>query len=310
MPIYTGSDGTPLHYDDTDPGSAAPPLIVLAGGAARHPDYLGDLGGLAGSRRLVVPHLRGVGESPAGQAKAGSYWRQATDLEHLREHLGLDRIALAGHSAGTRLTTAYAAQFPDRLERLILITPPATHLVSTAPDANALIARRIQKQAPNEAAAAEAEAARDEAQAKEAAVAEAKAAHDEAAAFETAVAASRRGPDLTSEDAFNAWHARCAPLGYAAWTETERQHATIGRWSLPAAQAYFTINPPQDFAERLKKVTTPVRIIAGAQDCLTGLAPVLALSDLFPNGETVVIENCGHYPWVEQPEQFRKAMAY
>ncbi|BBH70504.1 hydrolase [Actinoplanes sp. OR16] len=272
MPIYAGADGAPLHYDDTDSGSAEAPLIVLAGGAARHPAYLGDLGGLGASRRLVVPHLRGVGESAAGRAKAGSYWRQASDLEGLRSHLGLERIALAGHSAGTRLATAYAAQFPDRLERLVLITPPATHLVAVAPDAAELIARRTGEPA-----------------------------------FDAAVAASRRGPDLSSEDAFNSWHLTCAPLGYAAWTAKEQQHATIGRWSLPAVQAYFSVNPPEDFAERLGKVTTPVRVIAGAEDCLTGLAPVVALADVFPNGDVTVIEDCGHYPWVEKPAAFLKA---
>ncbi|BAL90073.1 hypothetical protein AMIS_48530 [Actinoplanes missouriensis 431] len=271
MPIHTGADGAQLYHDDTHPGSAEPPLIVLAGGAARHPDYFGDLGGLGARQRLVIPHLRGVGRSPGGQH--GSYWEQAADLEGLREHLGLDRIRLAGHSAGTRLATAYAARFPERLDRLILITPPATHLVGVAADTDRLRARRGGEPV-----------------------------------FDAAVAAAAEGPDLSGEDAFHAWYARCAPLGYAAWTRIEQEHARAGRFALPAMRAYFGVEPPADFAALLGRVTAPVTVIAGAEDCLTGLAPVVALADIFPDGEAVVIEDCGHYPWVEKPAEFVAAM--
>ena len=106
MPTFRAADDALLHYDEHGDG---PPLVALAGGAACHPSYLGDLAGL--SRRLIVPHLRGVGLSPSPAApEGGSYWQQAADLEALRAHLGLDRLALTGHSAGTRMAVAYAAR--------------------------------------------------------------------------------------------------------------------------------------------------------------------------------------------------------
>ncbi|GIF15539.1 alpha/beta fold hydrolase [Actinoplanes teichomyceticus] len=316
MPIYTGFDGTPLHYDDTAPGDH-PPVIVLAGGAARHPDYLGDLAGLPDRHRLLVPHLRGVGRSPAAPlapqtgpdaepaapqtpqiapdpepvdaasrpdeagaeaavpdpGQAGAYWRQAADLERLRVHLGQERIVLVGHSAGTRLALAYAAQYPDRVAGLALVTPPATYLVDTPPDAEDLIARRRGEPA-----------------------------------FDAAEAASKAGPDLGDDAAFNAWHRACAPLGYAAWGPAEQTHALVGEWALPAVKAYFSVDPPADFATRLARVTAPVLVIAGAEDCLTGLAPVVALATLFPSGRAEVLARCGHYPWVEQPAAFRRVL--
>jgi len=101
VPTYAAADGTPLHYDvlGSEPGRC--PVVVLAGGAARHPSYLGDLAGLGSFRRLVVPHLRGVGSSPApAVAEAGSFWRQAADVESLRVHLGGERVTIVAHSAG------------------------------------------------------------------------------------------------------------------------------------------------------------------------------------------------------------------
>jgi hypothetical protein len=63
------------------------PVIVLAGGAARHPEYLGDLAGLSGRWQLCVPHLRGVsGQRRPLTSSRGSFWRQAADVDRLRAH--------------------------------------------------------------------------------------------------------------------------------------------------------------------------------------------------------------------------------
>lgn len=279
MPTSRASDGALLHYDvldDASPGTRSArgtAIVVLAGGAARHPSYLGDLAGLSSEHRLVVPHLRGVGRSPApALAESGAYWRQAADVESLREHLGVERLVVVAHSAGARTAISYAAQHADRMGGLLLVTPPAEYLVDEPSDVDALLdARRGEPE------------------------------------LDAALIALAQGPDVTTEDSFNAWHQTVAPVGYAAWTAVERAHAGVGRWSLAAARAYFSVDPPADLATRLRSVTAPVLVLAGAQDCLAGVAPVVALAALFSNASAVVIDRCGHYPWVEQPEAFRAA---
>ena len=87
MPCYDSFDGCTIHFDDVQRADAAVPLILLAGGAARHPSYLGDLAGLSDQHRLIVPHLRGVGRTRAPSLpERGSWWSQAHDLDHLRIH--------------------------------------------------------------------------------------------------------------------------------------------------------------------------------------------------------------------------------
>jgi len=52
---------------------------------------------------------------------------------------------------------------------------------------------------------------------------------------------------------------------------------------------------------RLRHVTAPELVVAGAEDCLTGVARAVALAQLFARSEIAVIERCGPYPWAEQP---------
>jgi pimeloyl-ACP methyl ester carboxylesterase len=155
----------------------------------------------------------------------------------------------------------------------VLITPPAGYLVDEPADTAELIDRRRGDPA-----------------------------------FDAAVTAWTAGPDTLDDAGFNAWQQRVAPIGYAVWGEVEQAHASAARYSFAANRAYFSVDPPHDLAARLADVTAPVLVVAGAEDCSAGLAPVTALAKLFPAGEVVVIERCGHFPWVEQPTAFRHAV--
>lgn len=148
--------------------------------------------------------LRAVGKSPKPErAETGADWTQARDVESLREHLGQERLTIIGHSAGTRLAISYAAQYPERVARLLLVTPPSTYLVDEPADAAELIGERSGDPV-----------------------------------FDKAVAAFQGGADLSDETAFNAWQQACAPVGYAAWTAVEQKHAQLGKFDLAAAQAF------------------------------------------------------------------------
>ena len=270
MPDYRGADGASLHYDERDRSDGGSPLVVLAGGAARHPAYLGDLAGLDRRHRLIVPHLRGVGASPAPpRPETGSYWAQACDIDALRAQLGLDTVRVLAHSAGTRLAMAYAAQFPAGPAALVLVTPPAGHLVDVPDDIPELIAAR--RGDPD---------------------------------FETALATWAAGPPTAPTDLVE-WQRQTGPFGYAGWGPAQRAHNEVGRVDFAANRAYFSVEPPAGWVTGLSAVTAPVLVVAGGGDCVTGVAPVLAVAGLFRNGRAATVDGSGHYPWVEQPARFR-----
>lgn len=274
MTFYRGADGTGLWFDEVGPADAEP-VIVLAGGPARHPAYLGDLAGLGGSNRLVLPHLRGVGKSPVAQEPGRATWvGQAEDIALLDQALGGGPKLVLAHSAGARVAIRYLQQNPSRVKGLVLITPAVDWLVRTVSDRPEIAARRMKEEA-----------------------------FSGAWQFVT-------GPKgYHDEPTFNQWQRAIAPAGYAHWGETEQAHSRVGECRLEAALAYLEANPPGDLLDRLGQIEVPVLAIAGEKDALVGCSTVRALSDVFARGEFVAIDDCGHYPWVEQPRAFASVIS-
>lgn len=272
MPSYRTPDAE-LHYEERGTGE---PVVVLGGGPARHPDYLGDLAGLSGTRTMVLPHPRGVAPSPMpDDPTVASWWNEGEDVEALRRHLRIDHLTVVAHSAGTRTAVAFAVRFPDSLARLVLITPPTTGLVDVESDLPAIRSRRTDE------------------------------------AFATALAAASEGaPAEADDDRLTAWQQAIAPLSFAAWGETQRAHSRLGGWSARAVRAFGSVDAPATFAADVATVPAPVRVIAAAEDAVVGLAGPLALADLFPDGRGSTIGAAGHYPWIDQPAAFSSALEW
>jgi pimeloyl-ACP methyl ester carboxylesterase len=121
MPRFASYDGLALHYDVVGEGE---PLLVLPGGPGMDARYLGDLGGLGTCRRLIRFDGRAAGRSDVPRDRSTvSFTRQADDVEALRRHLGLERVDVLAHSAGSLTAQEFAVRRPGRVRRLVLVTP-------------------------------------------------------------------------------------------------------------------------------------------------------------------------------------------
>ena len=70
--------------------------------------------------RLIIPDQRGHGAADAPQCCFSSSV-YADDARQLLDVLGLDRVAVAGHSMGSMIAITMAAEYPERVSRIILI---------------------------------------------------------------------------------------------------------------------------------------------------------------------------------------------
>jgi pimeloyl-ACP methyl ester carboxylesterase len=97
------------------------PLLVLLHGIASTADTWSPVvEALAARHTVIAPDLLGHGDSakPRGDYSLGAY---ASGVRDLIAALGYDRATVVGHSLGGGIAMQFAYQFPERIERLVLI---------------------------------------------------------------------------------------------------------------------------------------------------------------------------------------------
>ncbi|MEU9861086.1 alpha/beta hydrolase [Streptomyces sp. NPDC047971] len=269
--FFTAPDGTRLAYRTEGAGD---PVVCLPGGPMDS-RYLGDLGGLSAHRRLILPDPRGTGRSAVPE-DASSYRcdRLVDDVEALREHLGLARMDLLGHSGGANLAVGYAARHPERVGRLVLVTP-----------GTAAVGIEITGEARREAARR----------------------RGAEPWFPAAYAALEAITEGTGGD----WEA-IAPFFWGRWDAAAREHHAASRPDSAEAVAGFSaegaFDPPATVAA-LGAFRTPVLLLAGEFDLNSPPASTAEFAGLFPDASLVVQPGAGHYPWIDDPERFLGAVA-
>lgn len=135
--FYQGENAT-LYYHVRG-AETGTPLLVINGGPGVDHGYMHStlhavsaLDELARDRPVIFYDQRGVGKSPALQlGQTCTIADQVADLEALRDYLGYQRINILGHSFGGYLAIAYAARYPERIERLILCDSAAPRFADT-----------------------------------------------------------------------------------------------------------------------------------------------------------------------------------
>jgi len=114
------AEGVRLHVRIGGQG----PVVVLLHGFGDTGDMWTPLAAdLARDHTVVVPDLRGMGLSSRPD---GGYDKrtQAADIRSVLTQLGHDRGVIIGHDIGTTVAYAYAARYPDKTDKLIVMDAP------------------------------------------------------------------------------------------------------------------------------------------------------------------------------------------
>ena len=274
MPAFAAFDGTELAYRVHGDGA---PLICLPGGPMRASAYLGDLGGLSARRRLILLDLRGTGGS-AIPADPSSYRcdRLADDVLALQDHLGLAGADVLGHSAGANIALQYALGHPDRVSRLLLITPSG-RAVGLEPDA--AMRREIVELRRAEPWYA-----------------------DAAAAYERITSGRETEADWAAMAPFfyGRWDAAAQALDAAEREQTNEDAAAAfgaeGAFDPAAARAGAAV------------LGSPVLVVGGDVDLQRPPAVTAEFAALFGHASLVVQPGAGHFPWLDDPDRFAAAV--
>lgn len=115
-------DGVPLHVRDSGPRDA-PVVVLMHGlGSSLH-TWEPWARALADSFRVVRFDFPGHGLSGADPANDYRDSRTIRLVQALLDTLRIERATLVGNSMGGRIAWSFAAAHPERVERLVLISP-------------------------------------------------------------------------------------------------------------------------------------------------------------------------------------------
>ena len=115
---FVDGDGVRLNYLDW--GGNGPPLILIHG-IANSPHIFDEIAPLLRTDFRVLAYARrGHGHS---DAPAGPYDAEALveDLRRLLDNLHIERASFIGWSMGGNEMTAFAGQFPDRVDKIVYL---------------------------------------------------------------------------------------------------------------------------------------------------------------------------------------------
>ena len=123
MPRSAPVDRFTLAYERFSSGT---PVVLLHGWPGDRSDYRALVPLLADDHDVVVPDLRGFGESDkhAVDPRDGySAAAQARSVIGLIDELDLEQVLLAGYDIGSRIAQTLARAAPDRVQALVLAPP-------------------------------------------------------------------------------------------------------------------------------------------------------------------------------------------
>lgn len=111
-----------------------PPVVLLHGFPETSFAWRHQIPELAKDFRVIAPDLRGYGET---DKPAAGYDKRnmAKDIHDLLEALKVSKIALVGHDRGARVATRFAKDYPDLVDRLVVMDNVPTRIVARDLDA-------------------------------------------------------------------------------------------------------------------------------------------------------------------------------
>jgi pimeloyl-ACP methyl ester carboxylesterase len=259
--------GRRVNYLDIGEGEG-PPVVFVHGVGGQWQNWLENIPRVARERRVIVPDLPGFGlsEDPPDDVSISGYGRF---IEALCDQLGLDEVALVGNSMGGFVAAETAIRFPERAERLALVSAAGITSADLKRHPGPVVLRLGAALATYSAARLRRVASRPM--------------FRHFGLILVARHPARLKPDLVYEGLMKG-------TGKRLFDDALR--ATLD----------------YDFRERLGEIRCPTLIVWGDQDVILPVEDASEFERLIPDSRKVVLEDVGHVPQLERPEAFNQCL--
>ena len=235
--------------------------------------YKNSFGRLETDFTILYLNARGAGGSSRASPDQMSTTDMASDLELLRSYLGVDKLKLIGHSNGGAIALAYAEEYPDSVEKLVLIDSELQGFTSD----NFMNYVRARQGHPIYGPALQ------------------------------ALMEAQQNPPKSDEE-FADIVRKTAPYYFK---DTDQVHLFLDALGNGSVSLFNFDNQKRcDAIEKfnavkgLGKVKAKTLVINGDDDAMCSMDAARKVSGSILDARLEFVENAGHLPWLEQPDQF------
>jgi pimeloyl-ACP methyl ester carboxylesterase len=263
----TEIDGAAVNYVDIGSGEGSP-VIFVHGLAGQWQNWLENIPRIAQERRVIAPDLPGHGVSEAPREKI-SISGCGRIVHALAERLGIERAMVVGNSMGGFVASEVAIQFPDFVERLVLVSAAgiSSASVSRAP---VMTLGRVGRAIVSVTAARHRQLA------------------SRPVTRHFAMALVARHPSRLKGDFV--WEGFMKGAGRPGFDDALRA------------------NLEYDFRDRLPEIKSPTLIVWGEEDAIISVRDADEYERLIDDSRKVVMEDTGHIPQAERPTAFNELL--
>jgi proline iminopeptidase len=251
------------------------PVIVLHGGPGMSQDYLLPyMYRLAENHRVIFYDQRGCGQSIA-EITPETVHREifVKDIDSIRKAFDDEKVSILGHSWGCLLAMEYAIAYPNNVDKLILSNP----IPASSEDFMLFVQEWMRRMAP----------------------------------FEGEMQEIHHLPGFYEGDSdiIERMHRIIYSIYFYDPAKTEHLNLRMTPTAaLNGAKVYeyagaTLMSTPFNLYGDLQRLTMPTLIIQGDADVVPSTA-VQHIHESIPGSQYVLIERCGHFPYVEEPELY------
>jgi pimeloyl-ACP methyl ester carboxylesterase len=263
-------DGTPVNTIELGPEQdrGGQPLVFVHGLSGSWPNWLEQLPVFAAEHRVITLDLPGFGHSPMPRQEIsiGGYARM---LDRLLARLGVDAAAVVGNSMGGFIGAELAIAYPQRVERLVLVSAAGLSTHNHRGSSTALPAMR---------------------------------------ALERSLMAAGAWAAAKSENVVRRARLRNAALGVVVRHPGKLSAAIAAEQVRGAGKPGFIQGLEAvlhyEIRERLREIACPTLIVWGDSDRLISVRDADVFAELIPNSRKVVFGDTGHMSMLERPDAF------
>ena len=273
---FTTTTGVPLYWAAWGPPTASK-LLVLHGGPGAHHDYLlPQMLHLAKRYNVILYDQRGGGQSKSDARDPITWKTHVEDLDRVIRELDISPLSIVGYSFGGLLAILYHLESRtnadlNRPARLVLIDPAPLRMDYR---------RQFEAEFARRQNGPEIQRMRDE------------------------LAAS--GLRESNPEEYKQRTFEIAVAGYFADPAKSRDLTPFRVTGRVQQQVWESIGPDFDFLKELSPPGFPVLFVHGRDDPIPAASSIEGAKAM--EAELILLDECGHVPYVEQPGELFAAL--